>query len=96
MGLIAAFAGCQSLDVTPCCSGPAPMIIEAQFGLLTVGITPRACSVYAPSFIIRARFGDLRLPHAVGAEAVDPDDHDVLDPLDLPERPRGHQERGQQ
>src|SRR5258708_33406462 len=24
----------QSFDVTPCCSGPAPMIIEAQLGLL--------------------------------------------------------------
>ena len=32
------------------------MIIDAQFGLLTVGITP-ACSVYAPSFIIRPRVG---------------------------------------
>src|SRR5207249_3658514 len=43
--------GCQSLEVTPCCSGPAPMIIDAQFGLLTVGKTPRAWSVKAPSRI---------------------------------------------
>src|SRR5262249_13468770 len=38
----------HSLEVTPCCSGPAPMIIDAQFGLLEVGMTPRACSVYEP------------------------------------------------
>src|SRR5580765_6714606 len=49
----------QSLDVTPCCSGPAPMMIEAQFGLLEVGITPRACSVYEPSRINLCRTGAL-------------------------------------
>jgi hypothetical protein len=42
VGAISNLFGCQSLDVTPCCSGPAPIIIEAQFGLLEVGITPRA------------------------------------------------------
>ena len=30
--------GFQSFERTPCCSGPAPMIIDAQFGLLTLDI----------------------------------------------------------
>ncbi len=33
------------------------MIIDAQLGLLEVGITPRACKVQAPSFIIRFMTG---------------------------------------
>ena len=45
VGWIAPLPGSHSFDVTPCCSGPAPMIIDAQLGLLTVGITPRACNV---------------------------------------------------
>ena len=48
VGAISNLSGCQSFEVTPCCSGPAPMIIDAQFGLLTVGITPRAWSVLHP------------------------------------------------
>ena len=40
VGVISAFVRSHSFDVTPCCSGPAPMIIDAQLGLLTVGITP--------------------------------------------------------
>src|SRR5438067_5364649 len=47
----------QSFDVTPCCDGPAPIIIEAQLGLLTVGKTPRSCSVQAPSRISLWRTG---------------------------------------
>src|SRR6266568_1777706 len=58
-GEISNLPGCQSLEVTPCCSGPAPMIMEAQFGLLTVGITPRACKVQAPSRISRCTTGAL-------------------------------------
>src|SRR5437588_12206028 len=49
----------QSLEVTPCCSGPAPMIIDAQFGLLEVGMTPRAWRVKEPSRISRCRTGVL-------------------------------------
>ncbi len=41
-------SGSPSFAVTPCRSGPAPMIIEAQLGLLDAGITPRACMVVAP------------------------------------------------
>ncbi len=51
VGVISNLLGSQSLVVTPCCSGPAPMIIEAQLGLLTVGITARAWSVLAPDFM---------------------------------------------
>ena len=58
-GGISNLSGCQSLEVTPCCSGPAPMIMEAQFGLLTVGITPRACRVQAPPRISLCRTGAL-------------------------------------
>src|ERR1041385_8131145 len=50
---------CQSFEGTPCCSAPAPMISEAQFGLLDVGITPRACSVKAPPRINRCKTGAL-------------------------------------
>src|SRR5436190_1218238 len=56
-GGISNLFGCQSLEVTPCCSGPAPMIIEAQLGLLEVGITPRACNVNDPSRINRCSTG---------------------------------------
>src|SRR6185369_11907175 len=48
VGAISNLLVSQSFEVTPCCSGPAPMIIDAQFGLLDVGITPRACRVHAP------------------------------------------------
>src|ERR1043166_8429298 len=65
MGVMSNLSGCQSLEVTPCCSGPAPMIMEAQLGLLEVGMTPRACKDHAPSFIrseehtseLQSRFG---------------------------------------
>src|SRR3974390_147172 len=40
VGAISNLLVSQSFEVTPCCSGPAPMIIDAQFGLLEVGITP--------------------------------------------------------
>ena len=43
MGAMVNLSGRQSFDVTPCCSGPAPLSIEAKFGNVTVGITPRAC-----------------------------------------------------
>ena len=63
-GAISNLFGSQSLVVIPCCSGPAPMIIEAQFGLLTVGMTARAWSVLAPDFINWCKFGvaALRIP----------------------------------
>jgi len=35
MGAMWNLSGCQSFEVTPCCSGPAPMIIEAQLGCWT-------------------------------------------------------------
>src|SRR6516165_9760681 len=57
VGLIAAFATSHSLLVTPCCSGPAPMIIDAQLGLLTVGMTPRAWNVQHPVSRIVSKFG---------------------------------------
>src|SRR5262249_30058210 len=64
VGVIGPGPGLQSFERTPYCSGPAPMIIDAQLGLLTVGITPRACNVEAPSAIIRCRTGVLarRIP----------------------------------
>src|SRR6187549_3980104 len=58
------FHGIQSLEVTPCRSGPAPMIIEAQFGLLELGITARAFRVEAPVFLNRFRFGVRALTRA--------------------------------
>ncbi len=41
----------QPLDVMPCCSGAAPMKMEAQLGLLEVGRTARARRLKAPSFM---------------------------------------------
>jgi hypothetical protein len=41
-GAMVNLSGRQSFDVTQCCSGPAPLSIEAKFGNVTVGITPRA------------------------------------------------------
>ncbi len=35
----------QALEVIPCCSGPAPIIMEAQLGLDEEGITDRAWNV---------------------------------------------------
>jgi hypothetical protein len=42
IGAMSNLFGSHSFDVTPCCSGVAPMIIDAQLGLLTSGITARA------------------------------------------------------
>src|SRR6056297_1091221 len=47
----------QALEVIPCCSGPAPIIIEAQLGLELVGRTARACIVELPSSINRSKVG---------------------------------------
>ena len=41
----------QSFEVTPCCSGPAPLIVEVSWG--TGGHHALACSVKAPSCIRR-------------------------------------------
>src|SRR5437879_5054758 len=59
MGVMSNLFVSHSLEVTPCCAGPAPMIIEAQFGLLTVGKTPRARMVQAPSAMSRRMLGAL-------------------------------------
>jgi hypothetical protein len=42
------------------------MIIEAQFGLLEVGMTPRACREKEPSWIIRRMFGVLEFITPLG------------------------------
>src|ERR1017187_8969 len=41
----------------PCCAGEAPLIAEAQFGLLRVGRTPRASRVQAERAINSRRRG---------------------------------------
>jgi hypothetical protein len=75
-GAMVNLPGVQSLLVTPCCSGPAPLIMEAKFGKVTVGITPRACNEIGA---VPDECGEVRRgvgAEDVGAEAVDgEDDH---------------------
>ncbi|HBY62411.1 MAG TPA: hypothetical protein DEH78_21520 [Solibacterales bacterium] len=59
-------SGIQSFDVMPCCSGPAPMIMDAQLGLLEVGITPRAWYVQAPRARSLSMFGTRALRRPSG------------------------------
>src|ERR1022692_2292265 len=47
----------EPFDVMPCCAGEAPLIAEAQFGLLRVGRTPRASRVQAERAINSRRRG---------------------------------------
>src|SRR3954447_13222473 len=51
VGVIECLSNCQSFETIPCCAGPAPITIDAQLGLLFVGMTARACMVHAPLFI---------------------------------------------
>ena len=50
------------LEVMPCCSGPAPIIIEAQFWLLDVVNTSRAAKLYAPGFVEVYQYDHIGLP----------------------------------
>ncbi len=64
VGVIGPRPGFQSFEVTPCCSGPAPMIIDAQLGRAHRRHHPPGMERRGPSAIIRVQDRRLGAPRS--------------------------------
>src|SRR5690606_5594945 len=62
----------QLLEVIPCCSGPAPIIMVAQLVLELDGSTALACMVEAPSLIILSKVGVTAFCNPLGLNPSNP------------------------